>query len=274
MNGPKLWIINGSFFWRQLIKISTIFHWSTVWCIGNGMSISYWYDAWAGMSLADLGPGRYRPEQPSISLADAFSIAHVLAPEDDKLKELQLNQNQDYIMWKWDGKAVYTAKSSYMTMVGGGKTKWPFMEIWSSKAPQTVKFFAVMMLKDKLLSHEVMERRHIHCELKCVVCNDCPKKSSLHLLFLCAYATHVWFIVSNMLGYRLMHQAMTVQDIWLVSREARGGKKKKEWVTQFMCTLWSLWKHRNEVVFGGTRVEPRILAERIVQDCELWMKHG
>lgn len=149
------------------------------------MSISYWYDAWAGMTLADMGPGSFRPEQPSISLADAFSIAHVLAPEDEKLND----QNQDQILWKWEEKTVYTAKSSYMTMIGGGLTKLPFMEIWNSKAPQTVKIFAVMMLKDKLLYYEVMERRHIHCELRCVVCNDCPNESSLRLIPLCVCNT-------------------------------------------------------------------------------------
>ncbi|XP_078170107.1 uncharacterized protein LOC144564383 [Carex rostrata] len=136
-----------------------------------------------------------------------------------------------------------------MTMVGAGMIKWAFMEVWTSKAPPTVQVFATMLLKDKILTHEVMEHRGMHCDLDCVMCNDCPVESVLHLLFLCPYATHVWFLVSNALGYRMMKPAMTVQEIWMQSKLARGNRPKEIWTTQFICTLWSTWKSRNQMYF-------------------------
>lgn len=177
---------------------------------------------------------------------------------------------EDQLVWSWTGSGIYSAKSVYSVMMGGGKVQWLFMMVWKSKAPPSVKFFTTMLLQDKILTQQVMERRGIHCDSHCVICNNCPVESSLHLLFLCPFATRVFFSF-KWIGV-IMHQDLTVQAIWLKSARMRG--TRKEWVVQFMATLWLLWKHRNEVIFGGARKEPKTLAERAVQDSALWLKHG
>ncbi|XP_078156578.1 uncharacterized protein LOC144552471 [Carex rostrata] len=238
------------------------------------MNISYWYDSWSGRALAKLGPRQPCLTQPTISLGDAVGIAHVFQPEDDKLKEATLNSELDQIEWKWNSKGVYTARSLYATMISAGKMQWPFKEVWSSRATPTVRIFANLLLRNKILTHDVMETRRMNCVLGCVMCDNCPVESGLHLLFLCTYATHVWFIISNMLGYRIMKPSFSVQEVWYESRQGRGNVQMKQWVTQFLCTLWGLWKHRNHVVFGGTRLEPRVLAGRIIEECQLWTQNG
>lgn len=39
-DGPKLWLVQGSFFWQQLIKLKRLFHWCTRFQIGDGLTIS------------------------------------------------------------------------------------------------------------------------------------------------------------------------------------------------------------------------------------------
>lgn len=204
VNGPNLWASLGSFFWNQLIKIHHLFQQSTAWNIGNGMSISYWYETWANRALASLGPGQQRPVQPSISLADAHSISHVIAPNRDELSSLHLTQDDDQIVWTWGKREAYSASSIYKILIGIGKIKWPFMEIWKSKMLPTVKVFAILLLRDKLLTHQVMNRRKMYVQPHCLMCNNCPIESIAHLLFLCPFATHVWYLVSDKLGYRVM----------------------------------------------------------------------
>lgn len=148
------------------------------------------------------------------------------------------------------------------------------MEIWKSKLPPTVKVFASMLLRDKFLTHEVMERRRMHVDPHCLMCKNCPIESTAHLLFLCPYATHVWYLISAMWGYRIMQPRGTVWDIWQVSKTLRGQRKKSEWVVHFVATAWILWKHRNNVVFRGARMEPRIIADRVYQESRLWILHG
>lgn len=39
-------MIQGSFFWKDLLKLKLLFDWSTCWNIATGASISYWFDVW------------------------------------------------------------------------------------------------------------------------------------------------------------------------------------------------------------------------------------
>lgn len=45
-HGPKFFIKWGCSFWGQLSKIRGIFNWSCYWEIGDGSSISFWFDNW------------------------------------------------------------------------------------------------------------------------------------------------------------------------------------------------------------------------------------
>lgn len=76
-DGPSLWNITGSFFWRQLLKLKHWFHRSAYWQIGSGTTISFWQDSWQGTPLAL----EMQPLFPSISLSDALPLLHIVAPK-------------------------------------------------------------------------------------------------------------------------------------------------------------------------------------------------
>lgn len=272
-NGPGLWALTGSFFWRQLIKVHCIFQLSTYWVVGNGMSISYWYDAWAGQAKARLGLGQPWPAQPQLSLSDAKDINFLIDPEDTELQNIVLTNRDDLMRWKWGNTGTYSASSLYKAMVGIGKTRWPFMIVWKSRVPPTIKVFITMMLRDKILTHDVMNRRGMHCNLACMMCANCPIESTLHLLFLCPYATHVWFLVSNLVGSVLMRSDLTTQLTWFRSQEMKGKLETHKWVTYYMCTVWNIWKQRNQLIFGGSRKDPSLLADIIYNEAVMWLNN-
>lgn len=182
-HGPGFGALNGSFFWRQLIKIHYIFQISTFWIIGNGMRIAYWYDNWVGAPKYTLGSGQPPPQQPHLSLCDAKSINLLIDPDDSDLHNLVVKEEDDQLVWKWGSRGIYTAGSLYKAMVGIGKIQWPFMRVWTSRVPPTVRVFTTLMLRDKILTHEVMNRRGMHCDMNCILCVNCPIESTLHLLF-------------------------------------------------------------------------------------------
>ena len=115
----------------------------------------------------------------------------------------------------------------------------------------------------------------MHVDQKCLICRNCPRESALHLLFLCPYAVTVWNCTSMALGYQLMVPDISVQHIWASSCERlsrAGANMKILWASAFYCTVWHVWKQRNEVVFGGTLLPPMRLSERIVHECHMWKK--
>lgn len=189
--GPRTWLVTGSFFWQCLIKMQYLFIWSTYWQIGDGASISFWYDAWNETPLRRLKDGLPRPQLQRISLRDATPIATELAPHVTITHQLTQIHDELRWRWRWSNSGIYSAASFYKNMMWGGRIKWKYEDVWIAPAPAKVRIFTCLLLHNKLLTHEVMATRHFSCDLHCVMCGDGNLETSQHLFFLCQYANHV-----------------------------------------------------------------------------------
>lgn len=122
------------------------------------------------------------------------------------------------------------------------------------------------MLKHKILTHDVMEKRRINCDLKFVMC-----ETATHLLFECpiAIATQVWNWISTKLNHPIMkrfHWNLMIQYHSL-------GMTLEEWrKRRFVCTRWFLWKQRNELIFRVRKIQPQQVVVSISQEVRLWAR--
>lgn len=186
--GPMLWSKQGSFFWGDLISIKHIFNWSTSWIIGNGHTISFWYDHWDILPILQLGS--------RCSFNRAWSLQ--IASENVEIYR-DLDENQmDELIWRWTAEGSYSAKSVYHILVGGGLTRWEFHVIWRFSIPQSVKFFLFLLLKNKLLTREVLIRRSFNCaDQSCPMCDSETLETTMHRFSQCHHSREIWHKVQN-----------------------------------------------------------------------------
>lgn len=137
----------------------------------------------------------------------------------------------------------------------------------------TVRIFAFLLLKGKILTHNVMQRRDLNCELGCTFCNDCTLETSMHLFFQCSYAVTYWNEIARLTGGHLMKPSDTVQNTYEFSARSRGTMRKKTWAVLFWAACWLLWKERNNRIFERKEKPPVLVAQRAVQEGFLWLKH-
>ncbi|PNT66920.1 hypothetical protein BRADI_3g18577v3, partial [Brachypodium distachyon] len=93
-----------------------------------------------------------------------------------------------------------------------------------------------------------------------------------HLLFGCVVARIVWFQVLS--GWNAV-QWMPDQDSTMASRWQNiqaSPKDKKMIATSAALICWSIWKHRNEVVFEKMRPRHRVIIRAIQLEGEAWLK--
>lgn len=139
--GPMLWSKFGSFFWNQLVGLKDLFNWSTLWIVGNGYSISFWYDQWGPSPLV---PTSSRQQLHALSLKDALSQYHS-SRQQQQLPESHpppaLTDADDQLVWKWSTNGRYSAKLIYSVMFGGGLVDWRFKGIWKFSIPPSTKVF-------------------------------------------------------------------------------------------------------------------------------------
>lgn len=199
---PRIWSQQGPFFWKQLVKIRPLFLWSTRWHIGTGEAISYWFDSWTFPIMASSQQQRLSNRNISLKGALALSLS---------TQAVQLSGREDQIYWLWSSTSCYSAKSLYDTLLAGGKTICPFGHTWNLKVPPTVKVFLYLLIKGKILTHDVMQQRGFNCEMSCTACRNCTLETSIHLFFECSFATSVWHQIANVLGHRIMWHDQSVQ---------------------------------------------------------------
>ena len=151
-------------------------------------------------------------------------------------------------------------------------TLFPYTTLFRS--PPKVKVFTFLHLKNRLLTHDIMARRRMHCQPRCVMCEACTLETAHHLFFRCRYATAVWRELARSKGREVLSVGFSVQQTWEKSFENNSGAmQRKQWATLFMCTLWNLWKQRNDKVFSDKMKHPKILVQLILHEERLWMRY-
>ncbi|XP_078163518.1 uncharacterized protein LOC144558548 [Carex rostrata] len=160
-------------------------------------------------------------------------------------------------------------------MVFGGLTRWNFMEVWHARAPSKVKFFTYLMLQERTLTRDVLARRGIPCQLQCEMCRQGQQETGLHLMYTCTYADQVWRTIEGKRGIKMRQGSTSIQETWSQSWNivrSQGLLSKSEWVVRKMAVLWGIWRQRNEQIFRGKSLPSNILAERVWEEGELWLK--
>lgn len=197
--------------------------WATQWKVGNGASI--WYDKWGPSPLVQL---ESRHILHSISLNEAITqyTMHEL-PESHVLPVL--TEKADELRWRLASDGRYSAKSIYSTMATSGLIGGRFPSIRAYAIPPSIKVFLFLLLNGKLLTKEVMIRRHFNCPAICILCDSDNLESAIHLFFKCTFAKEIWEGICNYLGCEMPIGAQSVQDLWYEAsnRYRRNVREKK-----------------------------------------------
>lgn len=106
--GPRIWIKQGSYFWTHLLKLESLFQWSSFWEIRDGSKISFWYDKWLDQSLRAWSDALPRPPNHTLSLAAAVPRLAELNPQITDIPMLSVGE--DILVWRWGSSGQYEAK--------------------------------------------------------------------------------------------------------------------------------------------------------------------
>lgn len=183
--------------------------------VENGQRISFWTDAWAqGRRPKDIAPNLYaRTEGKRKTLAQELhqnnwirdlkyrrGFNPVLLQEYFTLwgyvSQVQLQSQQvDNITWKFTQNGQYTAASAYKAQFVG-ITKIPSIaSIWKSWAPPKCKFFAWLILQNRVWSSDRLAKRGWDHNPTCPLCR-CAMETTHHMLAECRLTRRIWTLIA------------------------------------------------------------------------------
>ena len=125
----------------------------------------------------------------------------------DLVHEVQLNDQDDAIAWKWTVHGEYTTKTAYLAQFKGSFSSFKAKSIWKAHAEGKHKFFTWLLVQAKILTADKLMIRQWPCNPVCVLCDQEPETAA-HLCISCPFVKEVW-----------NHQRAWVGDSILVSRQ-------------------------------------------------------
>ena len=204
--------------WRDFdIRVSpdakAIFEAATRSHVGDGRGTLFWMDRWAdggrindmfprlankvkmrvwqrrtveeacrGAWLTDIGP-----DLTDVELYEFFQLWELTA-------NVTLTEAPDRLEWCWERDGVYSTKSAYKAFFGAMTIDPMSEQIWKSRAPLTLKFFAWLVAKNRCWTADRLRRRGLQHPLRCPLC-DQGDETIEHLLISCVVAREVWHAV-------------------------------------------------------------------------------
>lgn len=161
-------------------------------------------------------------------------------------------------------------------LIGGGLIEWEFKVIWKSNIPPSVKVFTYLLLKNRLLTREILVHRNFNpSETGCPLCENDILESALHLFFNCPYSLEIWHKLSNHMGDALLVQGSSVLEVWRESfnKFKHTPSARKKWEVLFSAGCWQIWKQCNCRIFERNQVVTDIVLQWIISDATLWERN-
>jgi len=248
----------GSFWWKDVLRLSSLYRTVARCTVGDGSTICFWDDQWSGPILKHV-----YPRIASNSRSESISVFDVMQAEDldtlfflplsqQALEELEQLQNhlqdipydehsQDRWTPTWGNS--YTSKRFYSYIFGTVEAHPIFKEVWKSGCTPRIKFFAWLVLVDRLNTKTMLTRRHLHVHDDdfCVVCETREDETIEHIFFTCPFASQCWASINFVWDH-----SINLQDRFIQARQSHGHSFFTE---ASLIAAWKIWKMHNDKVF-------------------------
>ncbi|KAG7591227.1 Reverse transcriptase domain [Arabidopsis thaliana x Arabidopsis arenosa] len=280
-----------SYVWRSIIHGRDLLAKGLIKNIGNGQSTSVWTDKW----IFDNTPRRPFNKQSLFDLDLRVSnlitsqgswnqplLSELFFPP-DVVRIMSYPPNiasQDSFIWAYN-RSGYTVKSGNWLIshlqhvpapitVQEQESRALKVKIWAIKTVPKIKMFLWRALSGALAVSVCLRAHGMNTDLKCSLCQDAVESIS-HVLFHCWPAREVWEIANIPLPVQGFTDSIFDNLAFLLKVMNNDGvllnmRMAIPWI------LWGIWKHRNEVLYGGKQDDLHALVGHALEEAEVWNK--
>ncbi|KAK4421948.1 hypothetical protein Salat_2145500 [Sesamum alatum] len=182
------------------------------------------------------------------AITTAYDIAHEFVAFYISLlgTDVQTSPVDDEV-FDWGPKGLVTSKAYEYFRPKLTRQPWK-ATIWKAFIPPKYSFILWLGLRGRLATRDRLA--FLQEDLTCSLCIN-TNETAKHLFFECPFSTCVWSDIRQWLGInRRMSTILSV--VKRLKKEKTGSSvQNKARLLALACTVYSLWRHRNEVIFEG-----------------------
>lgn len=264
---------------------------------GDGSRLSFWHDAWAhGRRPKDIAPAIFlgsggRKLLVREALHDNRWIRnidiHAVTSRDHLRQFVDLwscaqavvlsEDDTDQITWKFTSDGAYSASSAYRAQFVEHTAMDYENLIWKPWAPPKCKFFAWLIIRNRIWTSDRLAARGWPRNPYCPLCRR-SAESVHHLIVECRFSRRIWYAIANLvslpqLAPRLWPTSASVKE-WWIALEGMCGVPTKGVRSLLLLVVWEIWKERNERTFQRKERSAPTLIATIKEEAKLWCIAG
>lgn len=169
------------------------------------------------------------------------------------LSTINLTDQKDSIIWKWTADGKYSVASAYECQFQGAMTTFPAAKVWKAATEPKCRFFAWLVLHNRVLTADNMAKRNWPCNTTCSLCQS-QQETTAHITTECDFTKETWTKIAagcNMPGYSEMAVSKNPADWVRIAISVGNKKEKKRRLGILFSFWWHIWKERNRRIFNN-----------------------
>jgi hypothetical protein len=189
---------------------------------------------------------------------------------------------EDRHRWISTSAGIFSVKSAYIDLLN--RSVMTNLEdsivhslklMWKNNVPSKISIFGWRLLLEKLPTREALFDKGIiinSTDKNCAFCSN-HGESIAHVFIHCNLSTNVWRRIFIWMGLNF-NNSNSVQEHFLIFGDLIKSKATKVNIkhchTNWLATMWCLWRARNNIVFREDRVTIDSLVDQIIYMSWFW----
>ncbi|XP_042972967.1 uncharacterized protein LOC122304769 [Carya illinoinensis] len=248
-----------SLIWRSIYSSRALIEKGSIWRIGNGKETKIWKDKWLPQPSCFMvqGHGLINDEEAMVAELinentkqwDREKILRLLGPSNAAvIQKIHVSTSgaRDRLVWLGTKDGGFTVRSGYHLQ----------------KELTTVKVFLWRACLESLPTMSNLFKKKIVSSPLCPVCCNSDETTG-HILWNCPSAMDVWSYGPK----RIQKSSVRAESFFKIIEELRD-LCDIQTLGAFAMTARDIWQRRNKLVFEGSFLHPRLLAQRAAHQLE------
>ena len=176
------------------------------------------------------------------------------------LQQIQLVEGvQDEVCWRFHSSGCFSVRGFqdeyYKGIDHSQQHNKEINKVWRKVAPPKAELFLWLVMQGRINTKVRLQSLNLlpNSDTRCVFCKNVDEDLS-HLLFNCTHVWKFWYCCCNTWGLSwVMSNDPNINfDSWITA-PFKGGNRKR-WILCFYVITWSIWKHRNDIIFKASNI--------------------
>lgn len=253
----------GSFWWRDVLKLTHKFKEHAQVQVKNGKTCLFWKDQWSSQTLSEIFPHAHSFARNKLvtvhtaftheEFSDLFTLPlsqvafQQLTSIQQKMNAITLEEQVNDTWTYFGTNSKFKSAGFYRKIMGHHIIDPAIKWMWRSPCQPKHKVFCWLLLNDRLSTRNILRRKGMALDsYNCAICLTDEEETAQHLFWNCPFAQQCWGI----LNLQTIQTGDTSENILAIKDQLNN----QFFMTAVIMMCWTIWTARNELIFRSNQI--------------------